>query len=62
MISIAISDICIVLGGWTMYEWDGAGVLLLCGVFGYICSFVATFRLAVNETDEIAEPALEFAS
>jgi hypothetical protein len=58
MISIAISDFCIVLGGWTMYKWDVAGVLLLCGVLGYICSFVAMFRLAVNETEEITESSL----
>jgi hypothetical protein len=58
MVSMAISDFCIVLGGWMMYKWDGAAVLLLCGVLGCICSFVAMFRLAMKETEEIAESPL----
>jgi len=58
MISMAISDFFIVLGGWTIYKWDGAVVVLLCGILGCICSFVAMFRLAEKETKEVAVPPL----
>ena len=60
LIVMCICECVIVLGGWTIYKWEGAVIMILTGTAGVICSFAAIKRMIDDEEKTKYNHAVSF--
>jgi hypothetical protein len=49
MLFVSVCDCVIVIGGWTIYKWDGAGITIAAGVLGVITSLALCCWLMIED-------------